>query len=106
MRDLIKILMNDDFFGFSNFKTTKIEFPKEEDPNWSKSEETFENKTHFIRKEIWTSKDGFSKIERIVSDLKVQHDIEDLRKQLKSAVEKEDFEKAVELRDKIKELSK
>jgi excinuclease UvrABC helicase subunit UvrB len=102
MRDLLAILMND----FSDFQfENKMEFPKEDDPNWSKTSETLENKTHIITKETWTSKDGYSKMERTSSKLKSQKTIEGLRKKLKEAIAKEEFEKAAQLRDEIKKIS-
>jgi excinuclease UvrABC helicase subunit UvrB len=104
MKDLFALLLGGDLFGNnSNFSMT---YPKDDDPNWSKTVESFETKSHIIKKEIWTSIDGKYKMERVVTELKSKVDVEKLKRQLKRAVDSENYEKAAELRDKINSLSK
>ena len=61
-----KIYLLDLFDLFSNenlFENTKMSnnSPKENDPNWTKTVEEFENNGFVTRKETWISKDGTSK---------------------------------------------
>jgi excinuclease UvrABC helicase subunit UvrB len=103
MKDLFALLLSGDLFTQSQ---GSLDFPKDDDPNWSKSVESHETKTHIIKKETWTSKDGSTKMERFVTELKQKVSIGRLKRELKMAVDKEDYEKAAELRDKIKDAEK
>lgn len=111
--------LNDSFFEYpskkmismrSNLNTDFSKFPSDDDPNFSKSEETFENDTHIIKKETWTSVDGTSTYSRATSESKSKKldkklpTIEDLKFSLDKAIEEQNFEDAIELRDKIKKL--
>lgn len=103
MKDLFALLLSGDLFTQSQ---GSLDFPKDDDPNWSKSVESHETKTHIIKKETWNSKDGSTKMERFVTELKQKVNIGRLKRELKMAVDKEDYEKAAELRDKIKDAEK
>ena len=87
-------------------------FPKEGDPNFHKTEENVETESHIIKKEIWISFDGTQRYERTSSKSKTspkslnEPNIEQLKLDMKSAVDNQQFEKAAEIRDKIKELEK
>lgn len=93
---------------FSDFSKSEDEyFPKENDHRYNKTVEETETDTHIIKKETWISTDGTSKFTRTYSEsknLKPKVDVKVLESQLKEAVEKEEFEKAAQLRDKIKKL--
>lgn len=99
-----------DFRSFSNFKNFEkdLEFPADTDKSFNKTEELVENETHTIKKEIWTSVDGKQRFERIVKSSKEQEKLVETKENLKllldKAVEDQDFEKAIELRDKITKL--
>lgn len=96
MKSLLS-LFNNSIFG--------MEFPKENDANWSKTVESLNTETHIIKKEKWISKDGKSTMERFISELKSTKTLDSLKNDLKKAIESEDFEKAAEIRDEIKKLS-
>lgn len=59
-----------------------------------------------FKRRTYTSKDGLLKFTYItnVSDNSIEPDLLSLKDELEVAVEKQDFERAVELRDKIKVL--
>ena len=82
--------------------------PKENDPNWTKTVEEFQNGDFITKKEIWTSIDGTSKYVKTYTESKKKRseDVKMLESELKIAVEKEEYEKAAQLRDQIKELKK
>jgi excinuclease UvrABC helicase subunit UvrB len=82
--------------------------PKENDPNWTKTVEEFQNGDFITKKEIWTSIDGTSKYVKTYTESKKKRseDVKMLESELKIAVEKEEYEKAAKLRDQIKELKK
>lgn len=88
------------------------DFPKDGDPNFHKTEENVETETHVIKKETWVSVDGTQRFERTSSQSKSQTKtlkeptIEQLKLDMESAIGKQEFEKAAELRDKIKSLEK
>jgi hypothetical protein len=104
MKDLFALLLGGDMFTQSS---GSMDFPKDDDPNWSKTVETSETKFHKITKETWVSKDGGCRMERFSTDLKQRPvDIARLKRLLKKAVDSEDYEKAAELRDKIKSAEK
>jgi|688.fasta_scaffold161277_2 excinuclease UvrABC helicase subunit UvrB len=103
MKDLFALLLGGDLFG--NTSQSSMTYPKDDDPNWSKTVESFETKTHLIKKEVWTSKDGNYRMERMVSEIKRKVDVRRLKIQLQRALENEDYEKAAELRDKINSLN-
>ena len=104
MKDLFALLLGGDLFTQSSQGSLK--FPSDDDPNWSKTVESHETKTHIIKKETFVSKDGSTRMERFVTELKTTVDVDKLKRQLKQAIEKEDYEKAAVLRDKIKALDK
>ena len=105
MKDLFALLLGGDMFTQSS--ESSLNFPTDDDPNWSKTVETAETKFHKVTKEIWISKDGGVRMERFSTDLKERPvDIARLKRLLKKAVETEDYEKAAELRDKIKSAEK
>jgi protein-arginine kinase activator protein McsA len=98
MKDLFSLLLGGDMFS----QNQSMGYPKDDDPNWSKTVETQETKTHMIKKETWVSKDGSIKMEKMTTEIKRKVDVGRLKIQLKRAVENEEYEKAAELRDKIK----
>ena len=104
MKDLFALLLGGDMFTQSS--ESSLNFPKDDDPNWSKTIETSETKHHTIKKETWVSKDGSVKMERFTTELKQRVDVSRLKRQLKQAVASEDYEKAAELRDKIRDAEK
>jgi len=104
MKDLFAILLGTDMFSKSI--DSLMLFPKDDDPNWSKTVETSETKTHIIKKETWISKDGGCRMERTSTEIKSRVDVGRLKRQLKQAIDSEDYEKAAELRDKIKASEK
>ena len=105
MKDLFALLLGGgDMFTQSN--GSSMDFPKDDDPNWSKTVETTETRSHIIKKEIWISKDGGCRMERLSTEIKKKVDVGRLKRQLKQAVEMEDYEKAAQLRDKIKDAEK
>lgn len=82
-------------------------FPKDNDTRYNKTVEETETETHIIKKETWVSTDGTSKFTRTYSESKNQKpkvDVKVLESALKQAIEKEEFEKAAQLRDEIKKL--
>jgi hypothetical protein len=121
-RKNIFTVMDELFMGFDEFlnSSPKISFggyltngsdsnfPTDGDKNYNKVEEVVETETHKTKKEIWTSVDGNSKFERIVSESKAQKPLpptkEELTGLLNKAVEAQDFEKAIELRDQLSKL--
>jgi hypothetical protein len=105
MKDLFALLLSGgDMFTQSN--GSSMDFPKDDDPNWSKTVETTETRSHIIKKEILISKDGGCRMERFSTEIKRKVDVGRLKRQLKQAVEMEDYEKAAQLRDKIKDAEK
>ena len=99
MKDLFALLLGGELFSQTN---GSMDFPKDDDPNWSKTVESVETKTHIIKIETWVSKDGSCRMERSSTELKRKVNVDRLKIQLKRAVENEEYEKAAELRDKIK----
>lgn len=97
----------DEFFN-SDFNWEVKNFPKENDPNFNKSVEEVENETHVIKHETWTSLDGKSVYKRqiIESKKKLSPNVDNLKLEMKRTIEEENFERAAELRDKIKEIEK
>lgn len=89
------------------FEKNSSPSPKK-DEGWTKTAEEFEKDGYVTRKETWTSKDGSSRYVKTITEPKSdpKESIDLLEAQMKLAVEKEEFEKAAELRDKIKELKK
>jgi excinuclease UvrABC helicase subunit UvrB len=102
MKDLFALLLGGDLF--SQNPNSSLSYPKDDDPNWSKVVESAETKSHIIKKEIWTSKDGSVKLERFTTEIKRKENVDILKKKLKRAVDSEDYEQAAKLRDKIKML--
>ena len=103
MKDLFALLLGGDMFTQSS---GSMDFPKDNDPNWSKTIETSETKSHITKKETWTSKDGSARMERFSTEIKKQVNVGKLKMLLKKAVDNEDYETAAELRDKIKTIEK
>ena len=104
MKDLFALLLGGDMFTQSS---GSMDFPKDDDPNWSKTVETSETKFHKVTKEIWISSDGGIRMERFSTEVKQKPvDIGRLKKLLQKAIDSEDYEKAAELRDKIKAAQK
>jgi hypothetical protein len=86
-------------------------FPKEGDPNFNKTEENVETENHTIKKEIWTSLDGSQRFERSSMVSKLDKNAlpkaptkKEVQALLDAAVEKQDFEEAIKLRDQLKNL--
>ena len=102
MKDLFALLLGGDLF--SQNSNSSLGFPKDDDPNWSKVVESIETKSHIISKEVWTSKDGKVKMERVSTEIKRKENVDILKRKLKRAVDSEDYEQAAKLRDKIKML--
>jgi hypothetical protein len=105
MKDLFALLLGGGDM-FTQSYGSSIDFPKDDDPNWSKTVETSETKSHIIKKETWISKDSGCRMERFSTEIKKRVDVSRLKRQLKQAVDMEDYEKAAELRDKIKAAEK
>ena len=103
MKDLFALLLGGDMFTQSS---GSMDFPKDNDPNWSKTVETSETKSHIIKKETWISKDGSVRMESFSTEIKKQVNVGKLKMLLKKAVDNEDYETAAELRDKIKTIEK
>jgi excinuclease UvrABC helicase subunit UvrB len=110
-RSIFDILFNDDFFtNRMNFSMEDDNFPKDDDSNFSKTEETVETETHFIKKETWTSIDGAQKFVRTSMTSKQTHKTlkkpskEELQALLDKAVEDQEYEKAIEYRDELSKL--
>ena len=104
MKDLFALLLGGDLFSQNSGSSMK--FPKDDDPNWSKTVETSETRSHIIKKETWISKDGSVRMESFSTEIKKQVNIGKLKMLLKKAVDSEDYETAAELRDKIKSIEK
>jgi protein-arginine kinase activator protein McsA len=84
-------------------------FPKNEDLNkFNKIVEEFETPTHIIVKETWKSVDGSKIYQRTTHTSKfsksIPENVDALKAKMKEAIEKEDFESAANLRDKIREI--
>lgn len=95
----------DEFFNSSLDWEVKG-FPEEGDSNFNKTVEEFENDTHVIKNETWKSLDGSQTFKRQVVESKSKTlDIEGLRLEMKKAIEKEDFEKAAMIRDRIRSMN-
>jgi hypothetical protein len=120
-KSLFDSLFGDDFtnsfFSFRSMDFSMSEmgtggFPEEGGPNFHKTEENVETESHIIKKETWVSVDGTQRFERTSSKSKTspkslsEPSIEQLKLDMKSAVDSQQFEKAAEIRDKIKELEK
>ncbi len=106
LSDLFSLTSKNMFSDFSKMENDK-NFPKDNDNRYNKTVEETETDTHIIKKETWVSTDGASKFTRTYSESKSQKpkiDVNVLESQLKEAVEKEEFEKAAQLRDQIKKL--
>ena len=97
-----------DLFDLMNGGLEMNNPPKENDPNWTKTVEEFQNGKFITKKETWTSIDGASKYVKTYTESKSKRneDVKMLESQLKIAIEKEEYETAAQLRDKIKELKK
>lgn len=101
---MLSYLFNDLFNQESSFN-----FPKEDDKNFNKTVEEYENGNHIIMVETWTSLDGTTSFKRTTSKSKgISNELKlkELEQDLEKAVKSEDFEKAILLRDKIKSIKK
>lgn len=78
------------------------------DEGWTKTVEEIDKGRYVAKTETWTSKDGSSRYSRSVIEHKEDNSkrIEQLEEAMNLAVDREEFEKAAELRDKLKELKK
>lgn len=101
-----------DFFSQNDdlFSMNESNYPKDGDPNFNKTVEEIETPTHIIVKETWKSVDGSQFYQRTTqrskSSKSIPQNVDGLKAKLKEAIEKEDFETAAKLRDKIKEIEK
>ncbi len=86
----------------------KMASEPKENGEWNKTVEELVENGHTIRKETWTSKDGSSRYVRTFIEPKQDYAkiIKALEEEMKAAVEKEEYEKAAALRDRIKEIKK
>ena len=95
---------------FKNEFSVDGNFPKDGDPNFNKTVEEIETPTHIIVKETWKSVDGNQFYQRTTQKSKssksIPQNVDTLKEKLKLAIEKENFEEAAKLRDKIKEIEK
>jgi protein-arginine kinase activator protein McsA len=101
---MLNYLLNDLFNQESS-----LNFPKDDDKNFNKTVEEYENGNHTVMVETWTSLDGKSSFKRTTSKLKEipnELKLKELEQELEKAVKSEDFEKAITLRDKIKSIKK
>lgn len=93
---------------FENFGKIELNnLPKENDSNFNKIVEEIENETHVIKNETWTSLDGTQIFKRSFMESKmnaIEKNIDNLRLEMKNAIEKEEFEKAAKIRDKIRKI--
>lgn len=106
LSDLFSLSSKNMFSDFSKMEKYD-DFPKDDDSNYNKVVEETETDTHIVKKETWISTDGTSKFTRTYSESKnkkTKVDVTELESALKKAIEKEDFEKAAQLRDEIKKL--
>lgn len=103
--DLFDLFSNEKLMNELGMNNSK---PKNYDENWTKTVEEFEKDGFVTKKETWISTDGTSKYVRTYTESisKRKEDVKVLESQLKMAIEKEEYEKAAQLRDKIKELKK
>lgn len=108
MRKIFLLSSLFDEFLNSDFNWEVKNFPKENDPNFNKSVEEVENDTHIIKNETWTSVDGKSIYKRqiVESKKKLTPSVDNLKLEMKKAIEEENFERAAELRDQIKQIEK
>lgn len=98
----------DELFNMK-FDMSSDNFPKENDPNFNRTVEESETDTHIIKNEIWKSIDGSQVYKRTTMQTKsksLQKDIEQLKLEMKKAVESEDFETAAKIRDEINSIKK
>lgn len=103
-RNYFNELFNDLFNSGYEFGS---QFPKDDDTNFNKEVEEVETETHVIKKETWKSLDGNTIYKRSFMESKSkqkEEKLEDLKSELKLAIDSEDFEKAIELRDRIKKI--
>lgn len=94
-------------FDFGNHsKNVEKQFPADNDTNFNKEVEELETETHKIKKETWISTDGTISYTRTSSESKKKPkvDVSVLESKLKEAIEKEEYEKAAQLRDEIRKL--
>lgn len=118
-RSIFEILFSDEFLSDSFFSMSRMNFsnevdndgfPKDGDPNFNKTEEVIDSGTHSIKKETWTSVDGTQTFSRTsmmskqTSKSLKEPTKEELKLLMDKAVEEQEFEKAIEYRDKLNKL--
>ena len=91
------------------FYNKEVSFPEDKDKNYHKTEEVFEDDTHITKTEKWTSIDGSRTFTRTTSESKTKPksnelSVKEIKSLLDKAIEAQDFEKAIELRDKLKSI--
>jgi excinuclease UvrABC helicase subunit UvrB len=106
--DLFDLFSNSWKLDESFLKEDKnLTFPKDGDKNWDKTCQELETDTHLVKKEIWISTDGTKKYIKTTSESKARKvDVSLLESELKQAIEREDYEKACQLRDQIRNHKK
>jgi len=104
----------EDLFDYSFYRkglsyNQNLSFPSDTDKNYNKTEEVVENETHILKTEKWVSIDGTKTFSRTTSESKTKPKSKELKtKELKTlldkAIEEQDFEKAIQIRDEIKSI--
>lgn len=92
---------------FNIYPSGNLNLPKEDDSNFNKTVEEVETDTHTIKTEKWKSIDGKTSYTRTYMESKVKNigkNIEQLKLEMKEAIEKENFEQAAKIRDEIKKV--
>jgi excinuclease UvrABC helicase subunit UvrB len=108
--DLDDLFENSLFFSKRiSFPRKEMSFPEDKDKNYNKTEEVFEDETHVTKTEKWVSTDGSRTFTRTTSESKSkpkakEMSTKEIKVLLDKAVENQDFEKAIELRDKLKSI--
>lgn len=96
-----------EFGGTYDIFNEKSNFPSEDDPNFNREIKESETDTHILREETWTSVDGTQMFKRTFVESKMvqpQKDVKLLKQELQEAIDTENFERAVELRDEIRKI--
>jgi len=99
-------LFDDLFKSLVSIDSNKDNFPKDDDSNFNKTIEEVDNGSHTIKNEIWKSIDGnqFYKRTTILSKSKTIKNLKQLESDLKDSIVNEEFEKAAQIRDQIKNI--
>lgn len=81
--------------------------PDKEDPNYTYNCTTVEKGDLILTEETWISKDGESKFSKVSTELKRKEETEEeIKAQIKKAVDAEDYETAAKLKKKIEKRKK